>query len=367
MSVITFPTIKVGGNVTQEVIRHTPHPPSKSTLKKPSRNNRQFQGRSTSSEYKYDNVSSPESLPKGRADSIIDTTRYRNSYKHNLCLDMLQDGFHRAFCELFALLSNQKEMCLKNEREFSDMNIVLLEDDPEKLDTLQEHLIAAETAKRRGRSDHVYESQLSLAKYFSASTDLWLADYFHQKCLETSLLIVGDNGQKEAEANFNLGMSAEKKLDFFTAVDYMEISHGLSQGKDWEDSNGIKFHQASSDGLQRLYTAIAEKIEETDADQALEYLQKAFQMAQEAGSEKQVGETGFRLGKAYEEYGDSDAAIKLFADYLEICNTLCDDNGKAQACRALADAYHSYVSLIITARFKSLSICILFATPARGL
>ena len=77
-------------------------------------------------------------------------SRYRNSYKHNLCLDMLQDGFHRAFCELFALLSNQKEMCLKNEREFSDMNIVLLEDDPEKLDTLQEHLIAAETAKRRG-------------------------------------------------------------------------------------------------------------------------------------------------------------------------------------------------------------------------
>ena len=30
-----------------------------------------------------------------------------------------------------------------------------------------------------------------------------------------------------------------------------------------------------------------------------------------AGNEKQLGEAGFRLGKAYEEYGDSDAAIKV--------------------------------------------------------
>ena len=29
------------------------------------------------------------------------------------------------------------------------------------------------------------------------------------------------------------------------------------------------------------------------------------------GNEKQIGEAGFRLGKAYEEYGDSDAAIKV--------------------------------------------------------
>lgn len=30
-----------------------------------------------------------------------------------------------------------------------------------------------------------------------------------------------------------------------------------------------------------------------------------------AGNEKQVGKAEFRLGRAYEEYGDSDAAIKV--------------------------------------------------------
>ena len=32
---------------------------------------------------------------------------------------------------------------------------------------------------------------------------------------------------------------------------------------------------------------------------------------------------------------------QYFADYLEICNVMRDDTGKAQACHALADAYHS--------------------------
>ena len=98
-------------------------------------------------------------------------SRYRNSYKHNLCLDMLQDGFHKAFCELFALLSNQKEMSLKNKREFSDMNIVLLEDDPEKLDTLKEHLIAAETAKRRGK--FFVNGHMSVAVALLRKRDKW--------------------------------------------------------------------------------------------------------------------------------------------------------------------------------------------------
>lgn len=63
---------------------------------------------------------------------------------------MLQDGFHKAFCELFDLLSRQKEMLMKEQGETSEVNAVFLEDEPEKLDTLKEHLIASETARRRG-------------------------------------------------------------------------------------------------------------------------------------------------------------------------------------------------------------------------
>ena len=63
---------------------------------------------------------------------------------------MLQDGFHRAFCELFELLNRQKEILSQEQFDASEVNVVLLEDEPEKLDTLKENLIAAESARRRG-------------------------------------------------------------------------------------------------------------------------------------------------------------------------------------------------------------------------
>ena len=94
----------------------------------------------------------PLSLVKIQCRYSMFISRYRNSYKHNLCLDMLQDGFHKAFCELFELLTKQKEMLMQEQGDSSEANAMVLEEEPEKLDTLKENLIAAETAQRRGIS-----------------------------------------------------------------------------------------------------------------------------------------------------------------------------------------------------------------------
>ena len=101
---------------------------------------------------------------------------------------------------------------------------------------------------------------MALAEYFGLKNDVWLSDYFYDQCLENSLLIRTDGRRKEAEANFNLGISAEKKQNFIEAMHFMEISYGLSKQKDWDDSSGATLHHKSSDGLQRLYTAMAKKV-----------------------------------------------------------------------------------------------------------
>lgn len=111
-----------------------------------------------------------------------------------------------------------------------------------------------------GRTDQVYQSQLTLAEYFSAKEDTWLRDYFYHKCLETSQQIGGDGRRREAEAHYNLGISAEKKLDFDGALACMEISCNLSKGRDWEDADGVKVHHKGCESLQRMYTAIAEQV-----------------------------------------------------------------------------------------------------------
>lgn len=76
--------------------------------------------------------------------------RYRNTYEHNLCLDMLKEGFHQSFRELFNLMEKQKSdiASLGPDSGLSDQP--LLEDEPEKLDQLKHHLTTAEAAKRRG-------------------------------------------------------------------------------------------------------------------------------------------------------------------------------------------------------------------------
>ena len=51
----------------------------------------------------------------------------------------------------------------------------------------------------------------SLAQYFEQTGDIWLADHFHQRCLETSLLIKSDGRKKEGEAHCHVGLSLENR------------------------------------------------------------------------------------------------------------------------------------------------------------
>ena len=108
--------------------------------------------------------------------------------------------------------------------------------------------------------DQVFQSQLTLAEYFSGKEDTWLRDYFYNRCLETSQQIGGDGRRREAEAHYNLGIAAEKKLNFDGALAFMEIACNLSKGRDWEDTDGVKIHHKGCESLQRMYTAIAEQV-----------------------------------------------------------------------------------------------------------
>ena len=76
--------------------------------------------------------------------------RYRNTYEHNLCLDMLKEGFHQSFRELFNLMEKQKADIARLGTDSGLSDQPLLENEPAKLDQLKHHLTTAEAAKRRG-------------------------------------------------------------------------------------------------------------------------------------------------------------------------------------------------------------------------
>ena len=63
---------------------------------------------------------------------------------------MLQEGYHKSFCEVFALIKQQNEERAAAGPESSIWNQVQLENQPEKLEKLKYHLGQAEVSARKG-------------------------------------------------------------------------------------------------------------------------------------------------------------------------------------------------------------------------
>ncbi|CAM4547064.1 unnamed protein product [Lepidochelys olivacea] len=73
---------------------------------------------------------------------------YRSSYKKNICIDMLRQGYHKSFSELFTLIQKWNAL-----REASGPGSAIwqqksLEEQPDKLDQLHHFLTRAEAAQR---------------------------------------------------------------------------------------------------------------------------------------------------------------------------------------------------------------------------
>lgn len=77
-------------------------------------------------------------------------SRFRNDYVHNLSLDILKEGYHKAFAEIFALLNQQKEEREKIADDFINSQIPMLKDEHDKLSYLSNRLCRAEDAERIG-------------------------------------------------------------------------------------------------------------------------------------------------------------------------------------------------------------------------
>ncbi|XP_025777995.1 tetratricopeptide repeat protein 29 [Puma concolor] len=74
---------------------------------------------------------------------------YRNSYKKNICVDMLRDGYHKSFTELFALM--EKWDALQEAARVRSLFWLQrpLEEQPDKLGHFYHHLTRAEAAERK--------------------------------------------------------------------------------------------------------------------------------------------------------------------------------------------------------------------------
>ncbi|XP_008588870.1 PREDICTED: tetratricopeptide repeat protein 29-like, partial [Galeopterus variegatus] len=235
---------------------------------------------------------------------------YRNSYKKNICVDMLRDGYHKSFTELFGLMERWDAL-----REAARVRSVVwlqkpLEEQPDKLDCFYHYLTRAEAAERKEYLEDVYNNLYALACYFNNSEDKWVRNHFYERCFKVAQLIKIDGGKKEAEACAHMGLLYEEDGQLLEAAEHYEAFHQLTQGRIWKDEAGRFLNLLACESLLRTYRLLSDKmLENKEYKQAIKILIKASEIAKEGNDKKMEGEASYYLGLAQLAAGEYETAL----------------------------------------------------------
>ncbi|XP_007528507.2 tetratricopeptide repeat protein 29 [Erinaceus europaeus] len=267
---------------------------------------------------------------------------YRNTYKKNICVDMLRDGYHKSFRELFALMEKWDAL-----REAARVRSVFwpqkpLEEQPDKLDHLYLYLTRAEEAERKGYFEDIYENLYILACYFDNNEDKWVRNHFYERCFQVAQLIKIDGGKKEAEAHAHMGLLFEENGQLLEAAEHYEAFHQLARGRIWKDEAGAFLNLLACENLLRTYRLLSDKmLENKDYKQAIKILIKASEIAKEGNDKKMEGQAFYYLGLAYLAAGEPETALRVLNNYSAISAELEDELSLGRAYEAIAKVLQS--------------------------
>lgn len=237
---------------------------------------------------------------------------HRNSYKKNICVDMLRNGYHKSFTELFTLMEQWDA-----HREAARVRSLFwlqkpLEEQPDKLDHFYRYLTRAEAAERKEYFEDVYNNLYALASCFNNSEDKWVRNYFYERCFKIAQLIKIDGGKKEAEAHAHMGLLFEEEGQLLEAAEHYEAFHQLTQGRIWKDETGCFLNLLACKSLLRTYRLLSDKmLENKEYKQAIRILIKASEIAKEGNDKKMEGEASYYLGLAYLAAGELETALTV--------------------------------------------------------
>ncbi|XP_060922616.1 tetratricopeptide repeat protein 29 [Limanda limanda] len=279
-----------------------------------------------------------------------EVSQFRNSPKQNICVQMLLEGHHRSFSELFSLLRSDHDRRAAEPGTALQIKVPL-EEQPEKLETMRQHLSRIEQAESTGSWSVVCEQRLFLSRYFSAPEDHWLSLHFNKSCAETGC------SRSATEARACMAELYLEQGELEEAKQQAELCIRQAEVGGWLDSSGRPLRLRAYETLWRIYDALAAApLNAANYTEALELLNKGYSMAIEcrcecerlefpvsvsAGDKHFEGEAAYRLGLAYQLTGDHNTAKKFLNTCMQICGTMQDADGLGKAYKAMAKSMES--------------------------
>uniref|UniRef100_A0A8C5GJ58 Tetratricopeptide repeat protein 29 n=1 Tax=Gouania willdenowi TaxID=441366 RepID=A0A8C5GJ58_GOUWI len=258
--------------------------------------------------------------------SIKEIARFRGSVKQQVCVEMLEEGFHRSFSELFSLMRLDCER-----RALADPSSLLrvhtpLEEQPDKLQVLREHLSRSELAERTASRSVACDQRQLLAQFFSSTEDSWLSVHFYHSCAERG----GSRAATEAQAC--LAELYLQQGDLQRSLQQAELCVGQAD-------DGGALRRRGELLLIRTLTQMAKSLlDQKQHNEALTLLRRAHDIATDIGEKQMEGEASCLLGVAYQSAGNRDMANQFFNSCLQTYNTLQDADGLVRANLARAES-----------------------------
>uniref|UniRef100_A0A5K3EJX7 RGS domain-containing protein n=1 Tax=Mesocestoides corti TaxID=53468 RepID=A0A5K3EJX7_MESCO len=138
--------------------------------------------------------------------------QFQLPFYETLCHDLLENGYHYAFTEIFQIHEQQMEERRKAGPYSKLWKIPPISEQPEKIHMLRDQLSRAEVATRRRDNHNVFLCYSKLAKYFhDFPDDRWLSEHFFDYCFTVAKRITDDGGVKLALAYEYNGLAKEVK------------------------------------------------------------------------------------------------------------------------------------------------------------
>lgn len=223
------------------------------------------------------------------------TCEKRNAHLHNLCIDMLRRGYHRAYTELFNLVEDRRKARIEA-GPGSYMSLeVKLEGENNYLDKLRDNLCSAEGHERSKSYHNQYKDVLELANYFKNEDVTWLSDHFYHSSLKIALKVSLDSGRSQCEANEKCGLAAEARHELEQSRNFLIDARKISRGRtNWKHDSGITWHQQNSKNLARVLIKLAKT--KTDENDITNLLLEAVKAADESKIELSIAQVNYNYG-----------------------------------------------------------------------
>uniref|UniRef100_A0A3Q2U5L0 Tetratricopeptide repeat protein 29 n=1 Tax=Fundulus heteroclitus TaxID=8078 RepID=A0A3Q2U5L0_FUNHE len=264
---------------------------------------------------------------------------YRNCPKQYVCVEMLQDGYHGAFSELFSLLRSDQDQRTQALPGSARLQAPPLEDQRDKLETIRLHLSLAEKAEREGAWTAVCEERLRLGRYFSSHQDFRLSFHFYHSCADRER---GGRSRPATEARLHLAELYRQHGDPEEARQQAEMGLKQAEQGGWLDSDGRPLRLWACRELAKSCSLLGEAFHaEKDFDTAKKLLQYGSKMALEGEDRCVEGEVLFKQGLSLQSLGDHGAARQAFSTCLQIFSELQDVNALVRNYKAMAKSLES--------------------------